>query len=206
MWWANVSVFVQGWKRVLAGVHGLHDQPRNRKREVERRDRERLPCSQRREQTLRHQGRIIPGTRPHCICVLIDSLCLKLNTILTFFCLSTELDQGTSRLLHFPHEALLGQQGPRNPVGIRLRGIHPLVIRQLIPPCLPVTNRDAFSLSRDHTTKLHGSEWRILYSTQYSNICILLSILTLHIYLTLPLASLTIAVVVDLSVFYCGCF
>lgn len=47
--------------------------------------------------------------------------------------LSTELVQGTSRLLHFPHEALPGRQGSRNPIGIRLRGIHPLIICQLIP-------------------------------------------------------------------------
>lgn len=55
--------FVQGWKRVLARVHGLHDQQRNGEREVKRGDRERFPCSQRREQALRHQGRTLPGTK-----------------------------------------------------------------------------------------------------------------------------------------------
>lgn len=59
----------------------------------------------------------------------------------------TEPDEGTGGLLHFPYEAVPGQQGPRDPVSFRLCGIHPLAFRQLIPrpPRLPVTNRDAFS-------------------------------------------------------------
>lgn len=47
-----------------------------------------------------------------------------------------EPDQGAGRLLPVPHEALPGQQRARAAVGLRLRGVHPLALRQL-------TNQDA---------------------------------------------------------------
>lgn len=53
----------------------------------------------------------------------------------------TEPDEGTGRLLHFPYEALPGQQGPRDPVSIRLCGIHPLAFRQLIPRPPPASDQ-----------------------------------------------------------------
>ncbi|CAF90368.1 unnamed protein product [Tetraodon nigroviridis] len=89
-------------ERVPAGVHGLHDQPRDGERQVQRGDRERLPGPERREQALRDQGGAVP-----------------------------EPDQGAGRLLPVPHEALPGRQGPRAALGLRLRGVHPLALRQL---------------------------------------------------------------------------
>lgn len=62
LWLTGFVCVFQGWQRVLAGVHGFHDQPRNRERKVQRGDWERLPSPQRRCQALRHQGGALPGT------------------------------------------------------------------------------------------------------------------------------------------------
>ena len=87
-------VCVQGWQRVIARVHGFHDQSRDGERQVQRGDRERLPRAQHRGQALRHQRRTLPGNAcaPHVSFVLLtpqrviqsycESGCL---TLLPFF-------------------------------------------------------------------------------------------------------------------------
>ncbi|CAI5794533.1 spectrin alpha chain-like [Podarcis lilfordi] len=94
----------QGRPRLPAGIHGLHDQPGDGERQVERRDRKRLPGPELRGEALRDQGGVVP-----------------------------EPDPRTGRLLPFPHETLPGFQRPRASLRLRLRRVHPLPFRQLSP-------------------------------------------------------------------------
>lgn len=52
----------QGWTRLAAGVYGVYDQQGDRKREIQRGDRECFPCPQLRREALRDQGGALPGT------------------------------------------------------------------------------------------------------------------------------------------------
>lgn len=59
--WVLTLFLWQGWTRLAAGVHGLHDQPGNGEREIQRGDRERFPRPQLRGEALRDQGGALPG-------------------------------------------------------------------------------------------------------------------------------------------------
>lgn len=61
-WQCSHAVFHrQGWTRLAAGVYGIYDQQGNRECEIQRGDRERLPCPQLRGEALRDQGGALPS-------------------------------------------------------------------------------------------------------------------------------------------------